>query len=319
MESALKTLNVAVIGYGHLGRWHADKVVALEQSNLKYIVDPFESSRIKAQEAHPEVEVVSSVNDVIGNIDAAIVVTPTSFHYEVVETLLKNDVHVFCEKPMTSTVDEAKKIGKILKDKPSLILQVGHSERCHQIWERREEFKDYFENAPTVRINRVAEFKGRATDVDVVQDLMIHDIDLLLYLMKETPISLRSTGYKIRTDKWDHVTSEFFFESGMKASITVGRNHIKEMRDVEIINSKGTLFFDLFANKLLVGAGSATEEFVEEIPYERRDHLLIEQDKFYNSILKGYDIFVDYNAGLVAVEIIEAVLKSLDTSNEVKL
>ena len=319
MESTLKRLNVAVVGYGHLGRWHADKVVALEQSNLKFIVDPFESSRKKAKELHPNVTVVTSVDEILGKVDAAIVVTPTSFHYEVVEVLLKNDIHVFCEKPMTSTVDEAKRIGRILDDKPSLILQVGHSERCHQIWERREEYKEYFENSPTVRINRVAEFKGRATDVDVVQDLMIHDIDLLLYLMKETPKSLRSTGYKIRTDKWDHVTTEFFFESGMKASITVGRNHVKEMRDVEIINSKGTLFFDLFANKLFVGSGSAIDSFVEEVPYEKRDHLIIEQDKFYNSILKGDEIFVDFKAGLAAVEIIEAVLKSLETSSEVIL
>ncbi|WP_164848479.1 Gfo/Idh/MocA family protein [Halobacteriovorax sp. HLS] len=315
----MKQLNVAVIGYGHLGKWHADKVVALEQSHLRYIVDPFPGSRESAKQKHPDVEVVDSVDKILENVDAAIVVTPTSLHYEVVEKLLKSNIHVFCEKPMTSTIEHAKCIGDILKDRPGLIFQVGHSERCHQIWERKNEYEDYFRNSPTIRINRVAEFKGRATDVDVVQDLMIHDIDLLLYLLKEKPTSLRSTGYKIRTDKWDHVTTDFYFKSGVKASICVGRNHIKEMRDVEVINEKGTLFFDLFQNKLLVGAGAAQEKFVEEVPYEKRDHLLLEQNYFYNSILKSDPIFVDYQAGLDAVEIIDCVLRSLESKSEEEL
>ena len=319
MEFDLKQLNVAVIGYGHLGRWHADKVVALEQSNLKFIVDPFLESRENAKLKHPDVEVVESVDSILSEVDAAIVVTPTSLHYKVVEKLLKANIHVFCEKPMTSTVADARKIGELLKSNPSLIFQVGHSERCHQIWERKSEFSQYFENAPTVRINRVAEFKGRATDVDVVQDLMIHDIDLLLFLLNEKPTSLRSNGYKIRTDKWDHVTTDFYFKSGVKASICVSRNHIKEMRDVEVVNSKGSLFFDLFQNKLFVGAGNAKENFVEEVPYEKRDHLLIEQNHFYNSILNNDPIFVDYQAGLDAVEIIECVLRSLDSHLEESL
>jgi len=313
----LKKLNVAVVGFGHLGKWHADKVQTLGQSNLSYIVEPFSDSAKVAQDKFPECQVVSNVKEVIGKIDAAIVVTPTSFHFEVVKELLENDIHVFCEKPMTSTPEQARSIGNILKEKKSLIFQVGHSERCHQIWERRDEFKSYFENAPTVRINRVAAFKGRATDVDVVQDLMIHDIDLLFYLFRETPISLKSTGYKIRTDKWDHVSTDFYFKSGLKANITVGRNHVKEMRDVEVINEEGTLFFDLFSNELIVGPGRATEEFTKVIPYEKRDHLYIEQEKFYNSILKGEEVFVNFNDGLIAVEVIDKVLESLSKNTEV--
>ena len=314
----MKKLKVAVVGFGHLGRWHADKVAKLDASELAYIVEPFESAQVKAREAHPECIITGDVSDVLGKVDAAIVVTPTSFHFEVVKTLLENDIHVFCEKPMTSTTEQALEIGEVLKGR-NLVFQVGHSERCHQVWERRDEFSKYFEGAPTTRLNRVAEFKGRATDVDVVQDLMIHDIDLLLYLFKEKPISLSSKGYKIRTDKWDHVSTDFKFKSGLKANITVSRNHVKEMRNLEVTNSCGTLFFDLFENKLLVGAGDATEDFVQEVPYEKRDHLFIEQEKFYNSILKGDDIFVDYQDGLNAVEIIDKVLLSLDSGEETTL
>lgn len=315
----MKKINVAVVGFGHLGKWHADKVQALEQSNLSYIVEPFSESAQLAKDKFPDCQVVSNINEVFGKVDAAIVVTPTSFHFEIVKELLENNIHVFCEKPMTSTPEQAKSIGNILKEKSELIFQVGHSERCHQIWERRDEFKKYFENSPTVRINRVAAFKGRATDVDVVQDLMIHDIDLLLYLFREKPTSLKSTGFKMRTEKWDHVSTDFYFASGLKANITVGRNHVKEMRDVEVINNEGTLFFDLFSNELIVGSASTNEDFTKVIPYEKRDHLYIEQDKFYNSILKGDEVFVNYDDGLIAVEIIDKVLKSLDCRSEVTL
>lgn len=314
----MKKLKVAVVGYGHLGRWHADKVVALDSSELCFIVEPFKESQERAKENHPNVEVVASVSDIIGKVDAAIVVTPTSFHYEVVKELLSNDIHVFCEKPMTSTTEQALEIGEILKGR-ELVLQVGHSERCHQIWERRDEFSKFFESAPVARLNRVAAFKGRATDVDVVQDLMIHDIDLLLYLFREKPISLSSKGYKIRTDKWDHVSTDFNFKSGLKANITVSRNHVKEMRNLEVTNQHGTLFFDLFENKLLVGNAGDQSNFVDEIPYEKRDHLLIEQEKFYNSINKGDEIFVNYNDGLNAVELIDKVLLSLEKNEEIIL
>lgn len=314
----MKKIRVAVVGYGHLGRWHADKVSVLEASELAYIVEPFEQAQAKAKQAHPTSIVTSEVKDIIGNVDAAIVVTPTSFHYEVVKELLQNDIHVFCEKPMTSTPEQAIDIGEIL-EKKNLVFQVGHSERCHQIWERRDEFSKYFENAPIARLNRVASFKGRATDVDVVQDLMIHDIDLLLYLFREKPVSLKSKGYKIRTDKWDHVSTDFTFKSGLSANITVSRNHVKEMRNLEVTNNCGTLFFDLFENKLLVGSAEAQEDFVQEIPYEKRDHLLIEQEKFYNSILNGDEIFVGYSDGINAVELIDKVLLSLDTEKEILL
>lgn len=315
----MSQLKVAVVGYGHLGKWHAQKVEALEQSNLSYIVEPLEESATVAKLAHPGCEVVSSIEDIYGKVDAAIIVTPTSYHYELTKQLLEHDIHVFCEKPMTSTLEQANEIGEILKKKKDLIFQVGHSERCHQIWERREELDPYFVEEPTVRINRIAAFKGRATDVDVVQDLMIHDIDLLLYLLKEKPTSVKSKGYKIRTDKWDYASSDFTFKSGIKANITVSRNHVKEMRDVEVVNKQGTVFFDLFANKLLIGSATATKDFVQEIPYDKRDHLLMEQDEFYNSIINKSEIFVDVQDGINAVRLIDKVLESLETGKEVKL
>src|SRR5690606_27312243 len=118
------------------------------------------------------------------------IVTPTSTHFELCDYLVKQGKHVFCEKPLCAFYDEVLKLETVLKE--DKVLQVGHSERCHKAWEvLKEEFSEI--SAPwALKINRVAAFKGRATDVDVVQDLMIHDIDLLLFLMKKKPISVKA-------------------------------------------------------------------------------------------------------------------------------
>ena len=188
----MSKIKVAIVGYGHLGKWHAEKAKSFpELSELKYIVEKFPAGIEAAKMAHPDVLVVDDISKAIHDIDAAFVVTPTSFHYEIVEYLLKNNKHVFCEKPLTETTAQALKLKELLVGK-DLVLQVGHSERFHQAWERKENYKQFFNSPAHITLKRVAPFKGRATDVDVVQDLMIHDLDLLVYLFGETPTSVES-------------------------------------------------------------------------------------------------------------------------------
>lgn len=316
----MKKVKVAIVGFGHLGRWHVQKAEALETAELVGIVEPTPMGQDRARSAHPNTSVFKSVEEVMDLVDAFVIVTPTSFHFEIAEKCIKAGKHVFIEKPMTSTSEQALKLKEALGSQ-NKVVQVGHSERFHKVWDYRKEHPEFFEGKSTIRINRVAPFKGRATDVDVVQDLMIHDLDLLLFLMGEVPTHVESTGYKMRTDKWDHVSSDFTFSSGKRANITVGRNHIKEMRDVEISCEHGCLFFDLFANKMIFADAKAqTEEtYVVETPYDARDHLYIEQDHFYNSILENTPAIVDIDAGIKAVTLIDKVLESLDKDTKVAI
>lgn len=317
----MKKVKVAVIGYGHLGKWHAQKAAALSVSaELVAIVEKFPQGQEAAKTNHPGVKVVSNIQDVINEIDAAIVVTPTSTHFELCKYLLENNKHIFCEKPVCSNDEEAIQITKLAHGK-KLVFQVGHSERCHAAWEKlASELKDI--QAPyTVRINRVAAFKGRATDVDVVQDLAIHDLDLLTYILKFNPTTVRADGHKIRTDKWDHATMELTDAHGSVAYITVGRNHVKEIRDVEIISKSGMIYVDLFTNKFSTAAATQYAEgvFVKEESYEKRDHLLVEQDHFYQSIINGTPVFVNLEDGVKAVHLVDSVLKALDTKKTVQI
>lgn len=313
----MSKVRVAVLGYGHLGKWHCQKAAAhSEHAEFVAIVEKFPAGQELARQNHPGVRVVGDINEVINDIDAAIVVTPTSTHFELVSTLLSAGKHVFCEKPLCSNDEEAVKLREIA-GKSNLVLQVGHSERFHQAWEMLKENFSSLKAPYTVRINRVAAFKGRATDVDVVQDLGIHDLDLVMYLFNEKPVSITAQGYKIRTDKWDHAHLDIELTNGCRAFISLGRNGVKEIRDLEVMSSAGCIYVDLFTNKVMLGSSSTFKDgsYVCEFDYPKRDHLMLEHSHFYDSILNSKQAVVTMNDGLNAVHLVDCALKALATNN----
>lgn len=310
----MKKVRVAVLGYGHLGKWHCQKVEAHKDvADFVAIVEKFPQGQEAARANHPNVKVVSDIKDIINDIDAAFVVTPTSTHFELVSYLLQNNKHVFCEKPVCSNDSEANQLREIAAQK-NVVIQVGHSERFHEAWEKLRDKMQKLTPPFTVRINRVAPFKGRATDVDVVQDLAIHDLDLLLYLFKQRPKTITAHGYKIRTQKWDHASINVSMEDKCEAIVTVGRNATKEIRELEVISKDGMITVDLFANKIFEATHSQYEDgsFVKEFPYAKRDHLLLEHQNFYKSVLENRPAVISQKDGFNAVHLVDCTLKSMD-------
>ncbi len=315
----MKKVRVAVLGYGHLGKWHCQKVEANKDvAEFVAIVEKFPAGQEAAKAAHPGVRIVSDIKEVISDIDAAFVVTPTSTHFELVKYLLENNKHVFCEKPVCSNDNEAAKLKEVSAGK-NVILQVGHSERFHEAWEK---LREKFQNLPTpytIRINRFAPFKGRATDVDVVQDLAIHDLDLLMYLFKAKPVSVTAQGYKIRTDNWDHASISVKMENNCDALIVIGRNATKEVRDLEVVSKDGTIYVDLFSNKFAVATSGKFDDgtFVKEESYGKRDHLLLEHQNFYESVRTGRPAIVNLKDGMNAVHLVDCALKAMEFSSSI--
>lgn len=315
----MKKIRVAVLGYGHLGKWHCQKVESnADMAEFVAIVESFPTGREAAVKAHPQVKVVSDIKEIINDIDAAFIVTPTSTHFELVSYLLENNKHVFCEKPVCSNDAEANKLREIAASK-NVVIQVGHSERFHEAWEKLRDKFQTLTSPITVRINRYAPFKGRATDVDVVQDLAIHDLDLLLYLFKPRPKSITAQGLKIRTNKWDHANIHVEMENGSQAFIVVGRNATKEVRELEVMSKEGAYTVDLFANKISEATGSTFPDgtFVKDETYNKRDHLLLEHKKFYESILNKKSPIVTLQDGFNAVHLVDCSLMSMDTGSKV--
>ncbi len=314
-------IRVAVLGYGHLGKWHCQKVDDLPASELVVIIEKDEENRKIAKKKHPHANVVAEVEEVLADFDAAIIVTPTSSHFALAQILLNNGKHVFCEKPLCERDYQALKLQQLVESK-GVKLQVGHSERFHEAWEIVKKDNSFFSSPFCVQMNRVAPFKGRATDVDVVQDLMIHDIDLLLYLFDESPRSLIAVGNKICTDKWDFACVTFKFASGSKAVLTVSRNHYKEQRDLTLTNSEGCLGVDLMNNQIHYArkshlGGSKNEVVVKD--YQKRDHLLLEQEAFYKAIENNSIPVVTGTDGANAIKLLNKVLESLETGQEISV
>jgi predicted dehydrogenase len=317
----MEAIKVAVIGYGHLGKWHATKVEKTGLAKLVAIVESFPPNQQLAKNAHPNTLIVSSIEEIIDQIDAAIIVTPTSVHATLVKYLISKNKHVFCEKPLTSELKDALDIEKNINDQ-KLILQVGHSERFHQAWEIiHSKYKNYLEAPLVGRISRYAPFKGRATDVDVISDVMIHDMDLMVYLIGEKPLTVESFGQKIRTTKWDHALCNFHFKSGTFISILSSRNHVTEIREVELTSKVGTIFIDLMKCEISIAPKDQISEgvFVEKFTYEKRDHLQLEHEAFYNAILGKSKVPVNVHDGVYAVKMIDCALKSLENSSKVSL
>lgn len=317
----MKKIRVAVFGYGHLGKWHCQKVEAHSDIvDFVAIVEMFPESQELARAQHPKVKVVSDIEEIINEIDAAFIVTPTSTHFALASYLLLQGKHVFCEKPVCSNDEEALKLKAIAQGK-NVVIQVGHSERFHQSWEvLREKFRSL--PAPyTIRINRVAPFKGRATDVDVVQDLAIHDLDLIMYLFKQRPLEIMARGQKIRTDKWDHANIHIKMEDDCDAYIVVGRNHVKEIRDLEVVSGDGMIHVDLFTNKISVASSWKFDDgsFVKEESYPKRDHLFLEHTSFYDSIKNNRPAVVNLQDGLNAVHLVDTCLKSMQEKGPLKV
>jgi predicted dehydrogenase len=310
----MKKIKVAVLGYGHLGKWHCQKVEAHKEFvEFVAIVEKFPPQQELAKTQHPQVKVVDDIAKVINEIDAAIIVTPTSTHFELVSYLVNNNKHVFCEKPLCSNDEEAKKIEKLMIGK-KLVVQVGHSERFHEAWDLlREQIKN-LKPPLTIKINRVAPFKGRATDVDVIQDLAIHDLDLVLHLFAQKPLSLKAYGHKIRTHKWDHALIHLELENQSQAFITVGRNATKELRELEVVSEDGMLSVDLFSNKILRAPKGQWDDstFVREENYAKRDHLFLEHQAFYHSIREQQAPIIGWKDGLNAVHLVDCALKSIE-------
>lgn len=317
----MSKVRVAVLGYGHLGKWHCQKVEAHpEMAEFVAIVEKFPAGQEAARANHPKVKVVSDIKEVINEIDAAFVVTPTSTHFELVKYLLENKKHVFCEKPVCSNDEEAKKLKEVASG-TNVVLQVGHSERFHEAWDK---LRETFRNTPTpytVRINRVAPFKGRATDVDVVQDLAIHDLDLVLHLFKEKPLTVDAHGFKIRTNNWDHASIHVEMEKNCHAYVTVGRNATREVRELEVISKNGMYTVDLFTNKIHFATNEKfpDDSFVKEDAYTKRDHLLLEHKHFYESIQKNQKAIIGLQDGMNAVHLVDSALKSMATHSKVQV
>lgn len=310
----MKKVKAAVVGVGHLGRFHAQKLSAL--NDLVEFVGIFDLNEARLKEVCQELgtEALKSLDDVIEKADAVIVASSTPSHYEICKKLLSNGRHVFVEKPITQTSKEAVELCE-LAEKNSLVLQVGHVERFNPaLLSVRKKLKDPL----FIECHRLAPFKVRSTEVDVVLDLMIHDLDVILSLIKSPPVKVSAVGTPVLTKKVDIANARIEFENGAVANVTSSRVSQNTQRKFRVFQQDQYLSIDFQSGEvnLLTKTGEWNEEELpleaESFSLEKGDALMEEARSFVQAIQNGTEASVTGRDGLRALKLAEEILEDAE-------
>ncbi|WP_461305133.1 Gfo/Idh/MocA family protein [Aureisphaera sp.] len=237
-------LKAGVLGAGHLGKIH---LKLLNQSNKYELIGFFDADTEASQKISEEFgyKSFSSLEALIDACDVVDVVTPTIFHFEVAEKVIRAGKHLFIEKPITQTVEEAEKLLALAKEF-NVKGQVGHVERFNPAFMA---VRDKFENPMFIEAHRLAEFNPRGTDVPVVLDLMIHDIDAILSVVKSDVKSVSASGVSVISETPDIANARIEFQNGCVANLTASRISMKKMRKARFFQRDAYISVDFLEKK----------------------------------------------------------------------
>jgi predicted dehydrogenase len=325
-------LRLTVVGVGHLGKEHARILASLPDVELVGVVDA-QASQAAQVAQRCQTQAFSDHRLLLGRVDAAVIVVPTQHHHAVAGDFLRQGIPVLVEKPMTTTLDQAVEL-LALAESRGVVLQVGHIERFNPAFvelERRQ-LRPKF-----ITCERLSGFSGRSTDVGVVLDLMVHDLDLVLTLVRSPVRSVEALGVAVLGGHEDLAQARLTFANGCVAQLTASRINRDPVRRMQVWGPEGFAGID-FAKRHLtlmqpafhlrqgrldsrrldpaMAASLKSELFgrhlqVQEMPMPAVDQLTCELQEFIHCVRKGTQPRVDGQAGRDAIALAAAVLDSL--------
>lgn len=292
-------IKTAVVGVGYLGKFHADKYADLPNSDLLAVVDADESTA-KAIGEKLGVNALTDYSSLLGKVDAVSIAVPTTLHYQIAKDFLQHGSHVLIEKPITVTLEEADELIKLAKANNKLI-QVGFLERFNSA------ILDLDTNKVQplfIESHRLAPFNPRSIDVNVILDLMIHDIDIILSIVRSNVKSITASGTPVLTKFTDIANVRIEFENGTVANVTASRISIKTERKMRLFQPDSCITID-FHNRTMNIYSKGKKEMFPGIPeietqesiYENNDALKAEIIAFINSIENNMPIMVSGEDG----------------------
>nr|CRH05181.1 Conserved protein of unknown function.Containing oxidoreductase domain [Candidatus Magnetococcus massalia] len=313
-----RPLRAGVIGVGYLGRFHAMKYQNIDNVELACVVD---SDAQRALEVGEELGVPHGTDyrDWLEQLDLVSIVVSTPYHYKVALACLEAGVHILLEKPITVTVEEADELVD-LAERTNMVLQVGHLKRFHPAVVALKE-SGLLKPPRFIQAQRLAPFKSRALDVDVVLDLMIHDVDLILSFVDSDVDRVEAIGAPVLTDKIDMANARLHFANGCVADVTASRVAQNATRQMRIFQEDAYVKLD-FATKgiqVLARAEGTMELEGVQVPAleEKRltihdyDTLEAEVSAFCHAVRNGEDPLVTGRDGRRALEVVERVRTSV--------
>lgn len=283
----MEKIRTAVIGVGYLGKYHAEKYASLPQAELVAVCDiDHERCYAKAQELN--VEAVINYQSLLGLVDAVSIAVPTPLHHAVARFFLDNGVHVLLEKPIATTLEEADDLIATAK-KNQVILQIGHLERFNSAVKAVDPL---ISNPRFIESLRLAPFKLRGSDVNVVLDLMIHDIDIIQSIVKADIQNISASGASVLSPYIDIANARIEFSNGCVANVTASRVSLKLERKLRIFQHDNYIAIDLDHKKMAIHR-KGTQEMFPGIPeitrqverFTKGDALLDQISAFLDSII----------------------------------
>ncbi|MBM3535832.1 MAG: Gfo/Idh/MocA family oxidoreductase [Alphaproteobacteria bacterium] len=305
-------VRVAVIGVGHFGRLHAEKLRGLPGARLVGVVDA-DRERGASVAGPLGVEAFTALEQVPGKVDAVSIAVPTRAHFDVASACLEAGIHCLIEKPIAETVEQAAALVRLAKERDR-ILQVGHLVRFDAA---REAMTGVIDRPMFIECHRIAPFKPRGTDVSVILDLMIHDIDLVLDLVGQPIVDLDAVGVPVLGDNEDIANARLVFEGGCVANVTASRISMKSERTLRLFQKSGYGRVDFIKRKFtwIKRGGPVVEGFpnfqIEERDLPETDPLRLEIASFVDCVRSGKPPLVDGEAGLRALEAALRITKAL--------
>lgn len=323
LEDKSYMLKIGVIGAGHLGKIHLNNWAAIEGVKLIGFCDTDdENAKVVAEKyALPR---FATTNELLDACDAVDIVAPTTLHFELCEAAIKKGKHVFVEKPLANTMDEARALVKLAKE-ANIKFQVGHVERFNPAFLA-------LKNMPLqpmfIEVHRLAQFNPRGTDVSVILDLMIHDIDIILHLVKSNVNYISANGVAVMSDTPDIANVRIEFDNGCVANLTSSRISMKKMRKMRLFQKDAYIGIDFLEKKTEVIKLNTPEDknvFTFDIetnngkktiavanPHVQEVNAIkMELEEFKNAILTNTETAVPVVDGFRAMEVAHQILEKI--------
>jgi predicted dehydrogenase len=316
-------LKVGVFGVGHLGKFHLNNWKGIRDTIVVGFFDPDDATAKEVEEKY-QLTRFSDAEALMDSCDAIDVVAPTNFHFEVCEKAIKKGKHVFVEKPLANTMEEARQLVNLAQES-GIKLQVGHVERFNPAFLA---IKDLELNPMFIEVHRLAQFNPRGTEVSVILDLMIHDIDIILSIVKSDVKNISASGVGVMTETPDIANVRIEFNNGCVANLTSSRISMKKMRKMrifqkdayigidflnkkaEVIKLKGSEDANAFAFEIETPSGKKTIAIANP-PVPEVNAIGLELEEFKNAILHNTKTVVSEIDGLMAMDVAHQILEKI--------
>ncbi len=316
-------LKLGIFGVGHLGKFHISNWQTIANVSIVGFYDPNDTN---AEEAIKKfgIKRFDDMPSLLDAVDAVDIITPTQFHFPVCEAALRKSKHVFVEKPLANNMDEARQLIKLVGE-AKVKFQVGHVERFNPAFQA---LKNKELNPMFIEVHRLAQFNPRGTEVSVILDLMIHDIDIILHLVKSQVKNISASGVEVMTDTPDIANVRIEFYNGCVANLTSSRISMKKMRKIrlfqkdayigidflekktEIIKLKTEEDEDLFSFDIETPNGLKTIA-VENPEVGEQNAIKAELTAFRDAVINDTPTVVSEHDGFIAMEVAHQILEKI--------